>query len=127
LDFEFSDERYLVSPYAQELLRLAKILYPLIKPRLGYVDEVDRCLVGFNDAKKLRLKKIAWVNFFSPEYVEEYGERFFLDMSAHLTERLSNGGIFIQLTPSIIVKDREDARNVREIIQSYCADNGHTI
>ena len=127
MDFEFSDERYLASPYAQELLRSAKILYPLIKPRLGYVDEVDRCLVGFNDAKKLRLKKIAWVNFFSPEYVEEYGERFFLDMPAHLTERLSNGGIFIQLTPSIIVKDREDARNVREIIQSYCADNGHTI
>lgn len=127
LDFEFRNERYLINAYAQGLLRVTEQLYPIVKPRLGYIDETISCQNDFHNVDKLVLKKIAWVNFFSPAYIEKYGEQFFLELPAYRTERLADGGVFVQLTPSILVENRKDVSRVRNAVRDYCATHGYKV
>jgi len=123
LDFQFKDQRPLVEPLAQRLLAIARDLYPLVRPMYGEVEgnpgEWDD-----RDILRLHLKHISWVNFFGPAYVEKYGLDFFLGLPGYKTERLPDGGVFHQLSPTFVAPSEAEARRLRREVIAYCARHG---
>ncbi len=120
LDFEFKDERPLVEPFAQRLLAVARDLYPLARPTYGEVEGGWGAWES-DDVRKRRLKHISWVNFFSPAYVEKYGKAFLLGLPGYKTEELPDGGVFHQLSPSIVATGEKEAKALRKEVVAYCA------
>jgi len=123
LDFQFKDQRPLVEPLAQRLLTIARDLYPLARPMYG---EVEGGMGRWDDRDvlRLRLKHISWVNFFGPAYVEKYGLDFFLGLPGYKTERLPDGGVFHQLSPTFVAPSEAEARRLRREVIAYCARHG---
>lgn len=124
LDFEFKDERPLIAPYAHEMLRLAELLYPVIQPRLGWIDNSDYCDPDFKDIDKLRLPCIGWVTFFSPAYVAKYGERLLAGIPAYRTQALPDGGLLVQLTLSLLAASKDEARQAQSRVKAYFQKHG---
>ncbi len=118
------DERHLIEPYAQFLLPLARRLYPIIQPKLGWIDEPWRCDYDFGEIDKLRLPRLAWVTFFSPAYVQRYGEALLNNIPAYRIEPLPDGGVMVQLTRSLLVKSQAEGRRIRKAVRDYFASHG---
>ena len=59
--------------------------------------------------------------FFSPAYVQRYGESFLLGLPGYRVERLSDGGIFYQLSRSLLANNEREAVELRTRVTSYCA------
>lgn len=124
LDVEFKDQRHLIDPYAQRIKELSRVLYPIARPLLGWVDNSNFSDTDVKDIKKLRLSTISWVNFFSPAYVHQYGEPFLLGLPGYQVKRLPDGGIFHQLSPSLVTTDEYAAQKVRTNVVRYCSEHG---
>lgn len=123
LDFEFQDQRPLVEPFAQRLLAVGRELYALVHSAYG---EIDGGLsdLEVKDISKLRLKKVAWVNFFGPAYVKKYGQDFLLGLPGYKTELLPDGGVFHQLSPTFVAPSKQEAKALRRRVIAYCAQHG---
>jgi hypothetical protein len=124
IDFEFRDERPLLEPFAQRLLELGHLLYPLVRPEYGYLDEAYANPMLSKDVLKRRLKHISWVNFFGPAYVEKYGQDFLLGLPGYKTEPLPDGGVFHQLSPTFVAPSEQEAKRLRQEVIAYCARHG---
>ena len=123
LDFQFKDERPLVEPFAQRLLAIARELYPLARPMYGEV-EGNSGEWDDRDILRLRLKHISWVNFFGPSYVEKYGPDLLLNIPGYKTERLPDGGVFHQLSPTLVAPSEDEARRLRRAVKDYFRRHG---
>ncbi len=124
VDFEFKDQRHYVEPFAQQLKELGLVLYPLVQPMLGWVDESFSNETDTKDSLKLKLRTISWVNFFSPAYVQKYGQAFLLGLPGYKTELLPDGGVFHQLSPTFVAPSEQEAQRLRRWVIGYCAEHG---
>jgi hypothetical protein len=97
----------------------------MVQPGLGFVDGDNA--VYPEDAPKLRLKHIAWVNFFGPPYVEKYGREFLLGLPGYRTELLPDGGVFHQLSPTFVGGDEAEAHRLRQEVVAYCRRHGYKV
>jgi hypothetical protein len=118
------DEREYVEPLAQQLQALGVVLYPLLQPMLGWVDEVHGNPTESEHSAKLELRAIPWVNFFGPAYVERYGRDFLLSLPGYKTELLPDGGVFHQLSPTFVAPSEQEAKRLRRWVIAYCAEHG---
>lgn len=123
VDFEFRDQRAWVEPFARKLYELAITLYPELAPAVVSVDNLDST-IGLDDAPKLKLKYINWVNMFGPPYVEKYGREFLAGLPGYQSKDLPDGGIYHQLTPTFLTTDPKGAKALRQEVVAYCADAG---
>lgn len=110
--------------YAQNLLKLALSLYPHLSPSYGWVDEDEAEDRWVTEAIAAKLKVIGWANFFGPPYVNKYGRDFLLGLPGWKVEELAGGGVFHQLTPSIVASDRKAARQLQGQVIEYCGRAG---
>jgi len=110
--------------YAQNLLKLALSLYPHLSPSYGWVDEDEAEDRWVTEAIAAKLKVIGWANFFGPPYVNKYGRDFLLGLPGWKVEELADGGVFHQLTPSIVASDRKAARQLQGQVIEYCGQAG---
>ncbi len=124
LDLEFRDERHLIEPYAQTLLHLASRLYSIIQPKLGWIDDPNRCDFAFREVDKLKLPRLPWVTFFSPAYVAHYGEKLLRGIPAYRIASLPDGGVFVQLTRNLLASSQGEMRRVRKEVREYFAAQG---
>jgi hypothetical protein len=124
VDFEFKNQRPQLESYAQNLLDLAQALYPNLLPSYGWVDEDEALGRWIEDVVKIRLKVIGWASFFGPPYVAKYGRDFLLGLPGWKTEELPDGGVFHQLSPTILTDDRRAAQDMRRRVETYCARAG---
>jgi len=124
LDMLFRDERHLIEPYAQALLPLARQLYPIIQPKLGWIDEPWHCDFDFREIDRLKLPRLTWVTFFSPAYVKRYGEALLRGIPAYRIEPLSDGGLYVQLTRNLLAESQGEMRRIRRSVRDYFAAKG---
>lgn len=110
--------------YAQDLLELALSLHPHLSPSYGWIDEDDATDRWVTEAIAAKLKVIGWANFFGPSYVNKYGRDFLLGLPGWKVEELADGGVFHQLTPSIVASDRKAARQLQGQVIEYCGRAG---
>lgn len=127
LDFEFRDERPLVEPVAQRLRELGRLLYPLARPWRGMVDDSEANPLLSKDILKRRLVHLGWVNVFGPPYVERYGEELLRGWPGYQVERLADGGVWHQLSPTFVAAEEEEARRLREEVVAYGRRYGHRV
>lgn len=83
-------------------LAFAKLLYPLLRPRYGWIDE-------FGDIVRSRVledgwpTRLFWANFFGPEMVETIGKRTLVRAAGRVdggsVEKLDDGGVLFVVTP----------------------------
>lgn len=106
--------------YAQDVLELALSLYPHLSPSYGWVDEDEATDRWVTEAIAAELKVIGWANFFGPTYVNKYGRDFLLGLPGWKVTELADGGVFHQLTPSIVASDRKAARQLQGQVIEYC-------
>lgn len=95
-------DRTRVVQKVEGLIRLSRLFYPKLQPRLGWVDFTE---IGEPTEKQIqatRLTRIMWANFFGPEYVIKYGRDFLLNAPGWLKEELPEGGILYVLSPSLL-------------------------
>lgn len=118
------DQYHLIEPLMQYLLELGRAFYPIVRPMLGYVNEAFVNPTLSKDVLELRLKHISWVNFFSPAYVEKYGQDFLQGLPGYKTELLADGGVFHQLTPTFVAPSEQAAQALRRQVITYCAEHG---
>jgi hypothetical protein len=97
----------LFDDYASDVVTLARELYSLLRPALGWVgpDPSPR-YAGEEVAKHTRKARlppgISWANFYGPAIVDTYGRDFLLEAPGYKTEVLSDGGVFYQVTEHYI-------------------------
>ena len=127
LDFQFfqKDERHLVAPVTERILELSRLLYPLMQPWRGDIENWTP--LSAEDAMKRRLKHLTWANFFGPPYVEKYGRDFLLALPGYKTELLPDGGVFHQLSPAFVAADEAEARRLRQAVIAYCRQHGYKV
>jgi hypothetical protein len=100
-----------IEPFAQDLVQTAKQLYEIMQPAYGYIDDplaAEYPGSPLQRAMERQIISLNWVNFFGPEYVDQYGRDFLLDIPGWKTEDLPGAGIFYQSRPTFAVED-EDA------------------
>jgi hypothetical protein len=124
LDFEFRDQSSDLESYAQELLKLALGLYPQLGPSLGWVDENEAFGRHVEETVAMELNIIGWVNFFGASFVKKYGREFLKGLPGWKVKELDDGGIFHQLTPSILASDRETTQQLQDQVVDYCRHAG---
>ena len=117
-------DRHLIEPFAQFLLPLARRLYPIIRPKLGWIDNPWRCDYDFGEIDKLRFSRLPWVTFFSPAYVAHYGEKLLRGIPAYRIASLPDGGVFVQLTRNLLASSQGEMRRVRKEVREYFAARG---
>jgi len=108
IDFESA-----VQARAEGRVRLFKFLVPLVKPHLGYIDDVWGSTVKDKQVEAAELKKVFWVTYFGPNYVERYGKEFFLNAPAWSVEEL-DGGVLLRTTETFLEFTKEEPK---ELIQ----------
>jgi hypothetical protein len=110
--------------YAQNLLELAQSLYLQLSPIFGWVDEDEATGRWIREALAVKLKVIGWANFFGPAYVEKFGRKFLMGLPGWKVKELEDGGVFHQLTPSILASDEEDVQQLQDQVIAYCRQAG---
>lgn len=97
----FTQKQWQPEKNAERLLRLAKLMYDILKPRFAWV---ERChWKGYTtpeDVMQLRVPHIYWANFFSPAYVEKVGHAFLSNAPGKI-EGLADGGLLYVISPSL--------------------------
>jgi len=124
VDFEFRNQRRHLESYTQQLLGTARQLYARLGADLGWIDEPMGSTPQLKEVVAAELKIVDWVNFFGPPFVEKYGRDFLLRLPGWKTEELVDGGIFHQLTPSIVASDSASAKQLQRQVVEYCRAAG---
>jgi hypothetical protein len=52
--------------------------------------------------------------------VEKYGRDFLLGLPGHKTELLPDGGVFHQLSPTLVAADEAEAKRLQREVMAYC-------
>jgi len=95
-------DRERVVQKVEGLIRLGRLLYHKLQPRLGWIDFTE---VGEPTEKQIqatKLTRIMWANFFGPAYVQKYGREFLLNAPGWLKEELPEGGVLYILSPNAL-------------------------
>jgi hypothetical protein len=79
-------------------LTLARLLYPLLRPSYGFVNEPGKGGPLYKDMSNTELTRLAWANFLGPEYVRKYGREFLLNAPCWQVSELSEGGVLCVVT-----------------------------
>lgn len=124
IDFEFTNQFYQLEPFAQRLKGLSLLLYEKLGPSFAYIDKAGGMGRFIEEAVQRELKILGWINIFGPPFVERYGNEFLLNLPGYQVKELKDGGIFHQLTPSILVSSEVEARTIQNEIELYCAKAG---
>jgi len=112
-----------IEEFTTFLVKISKALYPICKPFIGWIDNTNRNTMNEKDAAKLMLRTVGWINLWGADYVDKYGEKFFLGMPGCKTERLVDGGVNHQLSSSLVTEDRAAAKVLRGQVVDYCAEH----
>lgn len=86
---------------AEGRLRFFKMLIPHVKPKMGFVDDVWGSVIKDKQAEAAELKKLFWVTYFGPHYVERHGREFFLNAPAWKVEEL-DGGVLLRTAETFL-------------------------
>ncbi len=89
---------------------LGECLYPRLRPKYGWIDEMGSNVPGATRIMKTGLKYIFWANFFGPAYVEMLGREFLLAAPGWKKQELEDGGILYVLTKSYVQSQSEPAK-----------------
>lgn len=114
----FKDER--INNQTKDLLEVAKKVYPLARPAIGFVGELifpDNTPKVFKTER--RIPRVWWANFYGPLYVKKYGKDFLLDAPGYITEELDDGGIFYQITEDFYIWEDSDQGPAIEEVEGY--------
>ncbi len=91
-----------VDPVAHGQLAFARLLYPYLRPKYGWIDEPSGNEPTSKDIAATTLQYIFWANFFGPDYVARYGRDFLLNAPGWKIEELDDGGILYVTTESYV-------------------------
>lgn len=95
-------DRERVEQKAEGLIRLGRLLYPKLQPRLGWIDFTEIGEPTERQIQANKLTRILWANFFGLEYVQKYGREFLLNAPGWLKEELPEGGVLYVLSPDVL-------------------------
>ena len=95
-----ANERKKFDALAHGQLAVANELYPLLLPKLGYIDVRGENTPADKVIRKTELRKLFWANFYAREYVQKFGRAFFLGAPGWRKEELCDGGILFVATES---------------------------
>jgi hypothetical protein len=96
-----SDQQHM-DAVANGQLTLAKLLYPRLNPRCGWIDESGENEPSIKSIAATELKYLLWANFYGPDYVAQYGRAFLMKAPGFIKEELDNGGILYVVTESYV-------------------------
>lgn len=83
-------------------LAFAKLLWPVLRPKYGWIDQMGENTPGMKSIAKTELRRLFWANFFGKEYVEKFGREFLLNAPGWKKEELEHGGMLYIVTPSYL-------------------------
>jgi hypothetical protein len=99
-------------------LSLMKLLYPLLHPKYGLIDERGYNRILDKSIRRTELRYIFWANFFAPSYVEKYGRKLFLQAPGWKKELLDDGGILYVVSKGFVNWLRNKPRKVLDYFQA---------
>jgi hypothetical protein len=92
----------LVDRIALGQLSLACDLYPLMRPKYGWIDELGFNLPKEHDIAANKLRLLLWANFFGPEFVQLLGKDFLAGAPGWRLVDLEDGGCLYVVTESYL-------------------------
>jgi hypothetical protein len=99
---DFREFRLALQDLANGRREFLKLLIPYVKPRLAYADDTwGGGGVKEQQVQAADLRRLFWVTYFGPHYVENYGKEFFMNTPAWSVEEL-DGGVFITVTETFL-------------------------
>ncbi len=94
---DFPDFQEALQDRAERFLNLFEFLLPQVKPRFGRIDDVYGAEVTDKQVENAELKKLFWVTWFGPPYVEKHGKEFFLDAPIYQAKEFEDG-VLVRVT-----------------------------
>ncbi len=94
---DFPDFPSALQDRAERFLKLFEFLVPHVKPRFGYVDDVDGPEITDKQINDSELRKLFWVTWFGPQYLDKHGKQFFLKAPVYHAKELE-GGVLVRVT-----------------------------
>jgi hypothetical protein len=94
---DFPDFQNALQDRVVRFLKLFEFLVPHVKPRFGYVDDVYGEVINDKQVNTADLKKLFWVTWFGPQYLEKHGREFFLDAPVYQAKELEDG-VLVRVT-----------------------------
>jgi len=110
------DFEYAVQDRAEGRVRLFKYLVPHVKPRVGYIDDTWGSVVKDKQIEAAELKKLFWVTYFGPNYVERYGIEFLINAPAWSVEEL-DGGVLLRTTETFLEFTKEEPKQLIQYLR----------
>lgn len=96
----FTQKRFHWEFYAQKFLEVGIQMYNILQPEFGCIELCSpRGRTNLKDISKLEIPHIYWANFFSPDYVQKFGEEFLLGAPCWKKEILNDNGVVLVLSP----------------------------
>ncbi len=112
---DFTEYETAVQDMAHGRREFLKLVIPHVKPCLAYADDTW----GGGDVKDkqveaAQLKRLFWVTYFGPHYVEQHGKEFLMNTPAWRVEEL-DGGVLVTVTETFL----DFARNEQKETLNY--------
>jgi hypothetical protein len=120
-DISFPDPSK-ADPVAHGQLAFARLLYPHLRPKYGWIDESSGNEPTSKDIAATKLQYIFWANFFGPEYVERYGRDFLLNAPGWKVEELDDGGILYVTLESFVEWWRTERLDILRYFRTQVPD-----
>lgn len=98
----------ILASQAKGMLAIASLLYPHLRPRYGWIDEVGENSPSEKEIEATEIKCIFWANFFGPDYVKKYGRDYLLNAPGWKKEELSGDSVLY-----VVGESYSDWRNNR--------------
>lgn len=93
----FPDFQEALQDRAERFLRLFQFLHPHVKPRFGYIDDTYGIDLTDKEVNNAALKRLYWVTWFGPQYLDKHGKDFFLNAPVYQAKEFE-GGVLVRVT-----------------------------
>jgi hypothetical protein len=113
-----------LEPFIQRNLEFATFFYEETKPLYAVIGKDRPYSIGVPSVTHRVLKRndismIYWANFYSHVYVEKFGEEFLISAPGQRKEKLTDGGIYYQLSQEFLVPNEIETPSAQEIVQYF--------
>jgi len=116
---DFPEYEAALNEMAQGRVEFLKLLIPQVKPDFALADDVWDDGVKQEQLEAANLRKLFWVSYFGPHYVEHHGRKFFLNIPAWRIEELEGGFLVIVTETFLEFARHEPKKTLKYLKQNF--------
>ena len=116
---DFPDYEEALQDMASGRREFLKLLIPLVKPDLAQADDVWDDGITPEKIAAVNLRKLYWVTYFGPHFVEHHGRDFFLNIPAWSVEELEDGFLVTVTQTFLEFAENEPKQTLKYLKQKF--------